>query len=189
MAIVATVGGENSDSYVTVTEANAYFNVHYSLTKKAIWTATSGPQKEMLLKRACQLLETLKVLDNEFTTGTLPLALVIDYGYDLTIHKGATNQRLQFPRNVDVTSSGDLFIPQEVKDAQCEQAVYLLAFDDAALVTQLQGIEEEANTVGPIKTYVKYRAGGGAGNTTYLSPMVVELMRPFLRPTSRVRRG
>lgn len=186
MALVTTVGGSTSDSYVSVSEANNYFNNHYITAKKTSWATLTQPQKESALKRACQQIETLRVLDDDFTTGSLPVALVIDAGYDLTIHRAVTNQRLQFPRNLDLDTAGDPFIPQEVKDSQCEQAVYLLSFDDTALITTTQGILEEAVTAGAVKSYTRYRDGA---SVSYLAPMVIELMRQFLRPTGRLKRA
>jgi hypothetical protein len=171
---------------VTLNEANAYFNSHYLTAKKTAWTALASPQKESVLKRACQLLETLLVLDDQLSTGRLPVALVVDLGYDLSVHRSEYNQRLQFPRNLDVDLTGEPFVPQEVKDAQCEQAVYLLAFDDTTLITIGQGIVEDAVTAGAVKSYTKYSEGKAP---TYLSPHVIELMRPYLRPTSRLRRA
>lgn len=185
MALVTTVGGETSNSYVTVNEANVYFANHYLTAKATLWAALTQPRKESVLKRGCQQIETFKVLDDELSTGRLPFALMIDLGYDLTIHRAEINQRLQFPRNLDLDSTSNVFIPQEVKDAQCEQAVYLLGFDDAALITSQQGILEEAVTAGAVKSYTKYAEGRPP---TYLSPMAVELMRPFFRTTGRLRR-
>ena len=188
MALDTTVGGENSNSYVTVSEALTFFNNHYITSKRTAWLALTAPQRESVLKRACQQLETLKVLDDELSSGRIPVELTIEFGWDLSIHRAEEHQRLQFPRNLDIDSSNNIFIPQEVKDSQCEQAVYLLAFDDTALITGTQGILEEAVTAGAVKSYTKY--AGSAGNApTYLSPMVIELMRPFLRTSGRVRRA
>lgn len=186
MALDSTVGGSASNSYVTMAEANTYFTNHYLTAKKTLWNTLGGPQKESVLKRACQLLETLLVLDDQLSTGRLPVALVVDLGYDLSVHRSEYNQRLQFPRNLDVDLTGAPFVPQEVKDAQCEQAVYMLAFDDTTLITLQQGIVEEAVTAGAVKSYTKYSEGMAP---SYLSPQVIELMRQYLRPTSRLRRA
>src|SRR4051812_40087267 len=185
MALTATVGGSTSDSYVTVAEANTYFNNHYLTAKKTVWSALGQPQKESALKRACQQIETLRVLDDELSTGRLPVALVISLGYDLSIHRAEINQKLQFPRNLDLNPDGStVFVPQEVKDAQCEQAVYLLSFDDSTLTTLLNGVVEEAVTAGAVKTFTKYTEGHAP---TYLAPIVIELMRQFTRVTGRLR--
>lgn len=186
MALDVTVGGSASNSYVAVSDADRYFNTHYITAKKTAWTALGQPQKESALKRACQQIETLKVLDDELSTGRLPIALVIDYGFDLSIHRAEINQKLQFPRNLDLLPDGSPYIPQDLKDAQCEQAVYLLSFDDTTLVTLTQGVVEEAVTAGPIKSYTRYSEGFAP---TYIAPLVLELMRPYLRYTGRLRRN
>jgi hypothetical protein len=186
MSLDTTVGGPTSNSYVSVSEANSYFNNHYSVAKKTLWNTLGQPQKEFALKRACQQIETICMLDDELSTGRLPIALVIDLGYDLSIHRAEFNQRLQLPRNLDVDVTGAPFVPQVAKDAQCEQAVYLLAFDDATLITMSQGITEDLTQAGPVKTFTKYAQGMAP---TYLSPMVVELLREFFRITGRVRRA
>lgn len=188
MALDTTVGGEDTQSYVSVSEADKYFQNHYSTVKASTWAALSTGRKESALKRACQQLETLKFLDVEYgSVGRLPLALIDDIYADVTICKHEEFQRLQFPRNLDEDSAGDMFVPQEVKDAQCEQAVHLLTFDDAALTAIGQGIIEEAVTAGAVKSYTHYAEGGPA--PSYLSPMAVELLRPYLRRSSRVRRN
>lgn len=187
MALVTTVGGETSDSYVSVSEADKYFANHYSTAKTTTWTALSVLRKESVLKRATQQLETLKVLDSEYGSGALPMALIVDPAYEINIHRLEINQRLQFPRNIDIDSGGNGFIPQEVKDAQCEQAVHMLTFDEASLLQAAQGVVEEAVTAGPIKSYTRYAEG--IGQATYFSPLVIELMRPFLRTTTRLRRA
>lgn len=186
MALDVTVGGESSNSYVSVGAANTYFLNHYSLSKAATWAALSQPRKESALKRACQQIETLKMLDNELAAGSLPLELVLNQHYDITIHKLELRQRLQFPRNLDVNSSGDGFIPTEVADANCEQAIHLFTFDDATLLTIQQGIKKEAQSAGPVKTFTEYTEGSVP---TYISPMAIELLRPFMRRSTRVRRA
>jgi hypothetical protein len=187
MALSATVGGSTSNSYVTMTEANNYFANHYQTAKKTAWLALAQPQKESVLKRSCQQIETLRMLDDDLSTGRLPVELVVELGYDLVLHRAEIGQRLQLPRNIDLDPSTEApFIPQEAKDAQCEQAIYLLSFDDTALVTTNSGIVEEAVTAGAVKSYTRYAEGFAP---TYLSPMVIELLRPFLRVSGRLRRA
>jgi hypothetical protein len=187
MALDTTLGGEATTSYVSISEADRYFQSHYSTAKTSAWQALNAPRKESVLKRACQQIETIKFLDVEYASvGRLPLALIDDIYADITICKYEEYQRLQFPRNIDVNSTGDPFVPQELKDAQCEQAVHLLMFDDAALLTIGQGIVEEAVTAGPIKSYTRYSEGVAP---SYISPMAAELLRPYFRRSTRVRRS
>lgn len=185
MALDSTVGGANANSYVSLSEANTFFTNHYSAVKTSTWAALSDAQKEAVLKRATQVLDTLRVLDSEFAWGPAlasPFRLVSDY--DITIHRQMENQRLQFPRNIDLDANDAAYVPQDVKDAQCEQAIHLLTFDESALLTALSGVTEETLTAGPIRSrQVIGRTG------TFLSPLALELMRPYCRPTNRVQRA
>jgi hypothetical protein len=105
--------------------------------------------------------------------------------YDLTIHKLQFAQKLQFPRNIDVDGSNAGFIPQGVKDAQCEQAVYLIAFDDSPIATQLTGVHEEFLGAGAVRVSTKYRGTG-----TFIAPMTMQLLSPYFRKTStKLRRS
>ena len=186
MALDVTVGGENSNSYQSIAGADAYFKNHYSLSKAAAWDELSTGRKESALKRACQQIETIKMLDSELGSGALPAALVLFEGYEITVHKMMQYQRLQFPRNLDMDSDGVAFIPLEVKDAQCEQAIHMIVFDDASLIQSQSGIVEEAVTAGEVKAYTKYAEGK---IPTYISSMAAELLRPYFRNSSRVRRA
>src|SRR5512133_2629041 len=109
MALVTTVGGATSNSYVSMGEADNYFLYHWCLSKQDLWAGLSFQQKEQVLKAACQVLDTLRVLDNYLSYGSLPPALQTDY--DTTVTRLAASQRLSFPRNVDVDGSNVGFIP------------------------------------------------------------------------------
>lgn len=179
MALITTPGGSTSNSYVSASDCDQYFNAHWNLAKSEAWAALSSKQKERLLLTSCSILETLRFLDDEYTYGGLPTALIADEGHDVTVRRYTANQRLSFPRNVD-----DGQVPQEVKDAQCEQAIFLVTFDESALAQQYQGIVEESVVVGSIRSYTNYGRVG-----TMIAPMAIELLRPFLRNTKRLRRS
>jgi hypothetical protein len=184
MALNATIGAETANSYVTVGDADTFFANHYSIAKATAWSALSSTQKENVLMRATQMLDTLRVLDRELGFGAMPVALVAINNYDITIHKQMEFQWLQFPRNIDIDSGDHAFIPQPVKDAQCEQAIHLLTVDEAAIATQLTGIGTESISAGPVHSRVDYRSNG-----TFIAPLALDLMRPYLRPTTRVERA
>lgn len=191
MALDATVGGSTSDSYVTLVEADAYFANHYSLVKTTAWAALSSGQKEAVLRRACQVMDSLRVLDADYGSGALPLALIQDDMLaNFSIHRLEPGQVLSFPRNVDLvlgTYTG--FIPQLVMDAQCEEAIYLLTFDESALVTRLSGIRQQTVAAGNVRVSQAFSAGGVGGGGTYMAPLALELMRPFLRFARRMQRA
>lgn len=187
MAIDATIGGSASNSYVTRAEATTYFANHYSLSKSVAWAALTITQQDAALLRATQIVDGIRVLDTELGSGALPVALVAHDMYDLTIHRQMVGQILSFPRNIDLDINSAAFIPQAVKDSECEQAIFLIAFDDSALQTQMQGILSESVQAGPVSTSTHYGAAGAAGS--YVSPIVMELMHPFIRPTRRLKRA
>lgn len=185
MPIDATVGGEDSNSYVTLTASDTYFENHWLLAKQETWLDLTDGQKESALKVAVQIIDSLRLLDKEYTTGSLPAALLVNDGYGVVIHRQLVNQRLVFPRNIDIDSAGDPFIPQEVKDAQCEQAIFMLSVDEGQLATQLSGVVEEAASTGGVRIYQQF---GGKG--TMLAPMAYELLKKFIRSTSvKLRRS
>lgn len=186
MSLDATLGGDAANSFVTVDEADTYFSNHFSTAKNTLWSGLTSAQKESVLKRACQQLETLRVLDYELGYGALPLSL-LERGYaDYTIHRLYPHQLLSFPRNIDLDATSSAYIPQAVKDAQCEQAVYMVAYDDSILQARLNGVADETVSAGPVRIHTTYRAGGGI---SLIGPMTLELMRPFLRPTNRIQRA
>ena len=184
MAIDKTVGGSSANSYVDLTDADTYFANHYLSSKTSAWAALTNAQKESVLKRACQQLDALRVLDVEFGSGALPPQLVERHNYDLLIHRLEVDQALNFPRNIDLDADLNAFIPQVVKDAQCEQAVFLLAFDETAIMTRLSGISEETVSAGPVRIRQAFKSDG-----SMIAPMALELMRQFIRPTKRMQRA
>lgn len=100
MALTVTVAGATSDSYATVAEADAVFE----LTQDSTWTGASTANKEAALKRAAQ---------------------IIDLGRYYGI-KSAVTQALRFPSHYMRNSSGTLVVPAEIKRAQSLLALALL---------------------------------------------------------------
>jgi hypothetical protein len=192
MALDATVGGAASDSYVTLVYADAFFAGHYSLAKASAWAALTVPQKESALRRACTVLDTIRVLDTELGSGALPIALVQRDTFDLTLHRLEFGQLLSFPRNIDLipgTYTG--YIPNAVLESQCEQAIYLLTFDESVIVSRLSGLNHLTVQAGSVRVSQGFAGSGagGSGGATYLAPMVIEMMRPFFRKTTRIARA
>jgi hypothetical protein len=187
MALIATVGASNANSFQTELEANAYFAAHWSLTKKAAWEAMiASGRKESLLKAATRVLVTLRVHDMTITADRLPAALMDDWDAveNAVITKYDADQSLPFPRNIDVDDAGDPFIPDGVKEAQAEQAIYMLTFDESAIANSLTGVIEEAVGAGGVRSYVQY-----TGSSSFIAPLALELMKPYLRRSSKLRRS
>lgn len=108
--IDATVGGANSNSYVTTDEATAYFAQRL---RSSAWTAASTEDKEKALIMACRHIEAARPMIERGSLGTYAPYV--------------STQALSFPRKVDWVSGTGYVIPAPVKHAQCEEALALLA--------------------------------------------------------------
>lgn len=126
MAIDATIGGENSNSYITLAEADAYLN-EQRLWSSAWGSATGGDgDREAALQWASSLIDTYYHFK-----GTL-----VD-----------VEQALRWPRygafDTDDRLISQEVIPEQVKRATAELAFELLRRDRSAQPTILgQGITE-----------------------------------------------
>jgi len=130
VAIEATVGGENSNSYITLAEAEAYFAERLHADA---WAGASEADKEKALLTACRRIEAHRLQVHRRPYGfpyDLPNAL--DRPAD-PLAPADPDQALSFPRQRDLDQSGNYAIPDQVKQAQCEEALALLA----------QGAEQE----------------------------------------------
>ncbi len=149
MALVTTVGGSTSDSYVTVAEADTY----HAAYGNASWAPLSNSAKESALRVACRYVDS----------------------YSFSGAKATAEQALQWPR---IGASQDGFtidsdvIPRNVKDAQCEAA---LRQSVAPLAPDAAGGTVTEETVGPITK--KYGDGGKTAQKTY--PIIDALLRPL----------
>lgn len=195
VALDDTLSGETSNTFCSVDYADDYFDNHYSVAKTTAWQALSDGQKEQLLIQACRIINKCKFTETSTNH---------DYDYSLewrrdmnavvTVNKSTRpfkytyTQALQFPRNLDYLTDGTYFIPDEIKMAQCEQAIYLATVDDSSLTSIGQGLKRESVTVGEItlsQTYSDNSASAGL-----ISPMAKELITPYLiRSNSRVERA
>ena len=106
MAIVATVGGTTANSYVTLVEAQAYFDARFG---SDAWDDASDPNQEKALLQAARQLSAFRFR-----------------GY-----KNNPAQALPFPRAYPLHSDPGSFAsvvstPTVIKYAQCEQALSIL---------------------------------------------------------------
>lgn len=133
MALDATPGGVNADSYVTVAEADAYFG---NRLHASAWTALGTSDKEKALKMA-----TVR-LDEEHWDGAR--------AEDISL------QALRWPRYgaVDIDGHGieGDEIPRQLKEATYELALAMVATD----LLKASGLEGfESIKVGPISVDVR----------------------------------
>ncbi|MFB3880946.1 MAG: DnaT-like ssDNA-binding protein [Armatimonadota bacterium] len=124
MAIDATVGGLQSNSYVSLAEAEAYFAARL---RAEAWSASSEADKEKALLTACRRIEAhrLQVRRRPYLYPGEP-ADTLDRRYDWLAPLNA-DQALSFPRRRDQDHTGAYAVPQQVREAQCEEALALLS--------------------------------------------------------------
>jgi len=164
----ATSSGGSANTYVTVAEADAYFAAHFSQAKTSAWSWLEAHQKVSSLRLACSIIETLP-----FHGGSVGPAV--------------WDQALQFPTTEDYADNA-YAVPQVVKDAQCEQAMYLLTADEASMTAQMQGIWEESVQAGDVKVGTVY--SGGGVTASMVAPLSFQLLRPYVRKgSSKVARA
>jgi hypothetical protein len=157
MAIDATPGGENSNSYVTLQEAETYFaeRLHASA-----WSGGSEADKEKALLTACRHLERHRYWDGGGPVFTDP------------------RQRLTFPRKRDTDEAGNYVIPQPVKDAQCEEALVLLA--SGAEAERRRALQAAGVTSFSVDGLSESYAPGSAGQVLE-SAEARSLLAPYIR--------
>lgn len=164
MAIDATIAGENSNSYITLDEANEYA----AERGHADWEDLDDEEKIAALVNAAEF------LDNQ-------------YGKRFSGRKATAEQYLQFPRlqmagiidRKDEFGEFILTIPRKVKYAQMELALAYLEKDN----TFYSGIEDRGlksftNSVGPLMEQKQYFSGA-SGYETYTS-RVNNMLNEFL---------
>jgi hypothetical protein len=116
MSINIEIGGATANSYVSVASADSYFSARVNASS---WNdisnntnaTSSTTQKENLLKQATREIDRkLRFQDQKY--------------YDVPL--GNDNyQALEFPRTSTLDDDGDRIIPDEVKFATYEQALWL----------------------------------------------------------------
>jgi hypothetical protein len=148
MAIDSTVGTTTANSYVTVAEADAYFQ---DRLHSSDWTAATG--KEAALITASRLLD-----------------------WELTFQGSKTNQNqsMQFPRSgmiIDEYEISDVIIPQEIKFAVFELALQSLK-KDRVVDNPMSGIEQVK--AGPL--FVKATPGGYDSTIASVIPKHIKSM-------------
>ncbi len=178
-----TLAGETSNSYCDIDYADDYFS-YYSTdsTTSSQWLALDDDHKTGKLVQACRILETL-----HFTETVDPLSdwhLVYD-SRQQSIRSVKTNygrpqkwnywQQLQFPRTFDVHMAGDLYIPEPILMAQCEQAGYLLSFDNTIIANSLQGVTIDSINVSGVQLSQHLRPNG-----SMMCPLAYQMVKPFL---------
>lgn len=157
--IDSTVSGQDSNSYVTVTEADGYFNGNPFFGDN--WVSKSDSEKEYWLQSSTRSLDRM---------------------YSYTGDRSEELQSLEFPREIGQTAYPSDKIPRRVKDAQLELIVLMNKElgETGSYTDQDQEEIEVLNGLAKIKYAKKkdsstiQRAFGGSTST------IKSLMRPWL---------
>lgn len=205
LTLIRDLASQVSNSYCTLEFANNYWQGDYRAQLSTQWAALSDPQKTSALIAGCRVIEQVR-----FTVPTLArqwetrynyrTQMVMSYNIDPQPSRYQLFQNLQFPRNIDVYylnmpadvtppdgyAPGMPYIPEEIMSAQCEQAVFLLNFDDGVLAEQVQGIVESTTTLGKGDVTIT-REYGSRG--LEIAPRALSLIKPFIVRNGGVRRG
>lgn len=109
MALIATAGAADANSYATEDNGDSYMETRLHITN---WTGATGDEREAALMWATRLLDKLCAWDGSKATDT---------------------QALRWPRSFIYDPDGDAvlntIIPQFLIDATCEYALHLIGSD------------------------------------------------------------
>lgn len=171
-ALEATSGHASANSFVTMTEAEAYFDARLTADR---WNATTESDKIRALIEATREISALPYQGSR-STSTQALSWPREYAPDPDVSlSDLTDDYPYYP---------DTEVPQRVKDAQCEYALAFLVAKAAG--TDLAVSDESLNV---LKQSVE-----GAVSTEYVEPAkrvrgparfprVMAYLQPLLDPT------
>lgn len=199
MAVVidSTKSGEFANSFIDQDYADEYFEVHYDSAKQSAWNALDDDQKAMLLVQAASVLNSLRftyvgVREDYELQYDIHAKKVLSINHDVRPLKYSFIQNLQFPRNIDIDSqTGVSYIPEDIKIAQCEQALAIKNFSETNVTKILGGIRREAVSIGgEISRDIAY--ADNATQTTVslasLSPFALQWVGKYLIHGTRLER-
>lgn len=165
ITIDATVGGANSNSYVTLAEASAYFETRLYTTN---WTNADDEDKKKALVQSTRRLDYEKFYGNRKTS----------------------TQALSFPRTGLGTLDGvelDDIISRQIKEATYELAIYMLDNDMSQPSVDDSNVKRKKEKVGSLEVETEYHFDSGDNvsvmNDT-LPPFVESLLDGIARNVS-----
>jgi hypothetical protein len=112
MALVSTVGGSTSNSYVSLADAESYFEDRINSTANGNWENTSAGVARTDAEKSAALVTATRRIDEEQFRG----------------YKVTTTQALKFPR-YDITDDDGNYYATEAIPEPVKQATYLTALE------------------------------------------------------------
>jgi len=113
--ITCTPGGATDNCYVTLAQADAYYA---NTLRGTDWKQHGADAREQALIQATRRIEQLGGTPMDPDSPRRPLFAGGPYDSNVQV--------LHFPRTQDRTDAGVLTVPQALRDAVCEQALWLL---------------------------------------------------------------
>lgn len=152
----------NTNTYVSLSDANAYFDTRLN---SDAWTAASETDKEKALIMAARIMNEFRYTGRKYNY-TQPLA----FPRLGTEHELSDGQLMLYAVLITV--------PESVKNAQCEQAIYLLEGEDQNKLLASAGVQS-------------YGAGGASFSLyndgyTQLAPKARHFLSQFLTRGGRI---
>lgn len=156
--IVATVGGAESNSYLTLEEADAWFA---DGLRDQRWTTFSDARRTQALIEATRMIEALPLIGRPYDP---------------------SNQALHFPRTTDLLD-GALALPAGIVHATAEQALYLLETAASPELLDRRELQRQGvQTISLDGISESYRGGAYNG----FGAIAWDYLRPFVARTAKL---
>lgn len=159
MALVATVGAANADSYITLAEADAYLAARFGT---AAWDALSDDDKEKALRQAT------REVDRHRFRGS----------------KAFVDGSLQFPRYEQ--SEALTVNPRSVREACAEQALWIAANAANGGRSDRQKLQADGVQAWAVGDASETLGPGGGGSLSPLCPDARALLVRWISRTGRL---
>lgn len=147
MTLISSYGGPDSNSYVSVTEANSFIKT--AIIDNTSWTSATNATKQAALMEASRDVDSRKYVGTRFFSEQH-----LEFPRQL-------KSRFPFDRTVNTTITQDLNqrrMQRNVKEATCFQALHLLRLGgrNRDLENQQNGIVQISESVGPMREFIQY---------------------------------
>lgn len=188
MSLTTDLAAYESDSFVSLTEADTYFENHWDIDKSNEWANLANLTKEIVLKQATSLINGLCFWDS-------PVPVNYSNGINLrlvTVTPYEINQSLKFPRNIDLDENGDPFIPESVIQATCEQDIFLvMSVNEAAIQSRMQGIIYDRVAAGSVEVEQRFEGKMSPSDiaSSTFSPICRMLLEKYIRKSNKLTRA
>jgi hypothetical protein len=171
--ITCTPGGSADNCYVTAAQATAYYA---GTLREATWAEFPADDRAKALIQATQDIERQ---GGACAPDSPSRSRFWGEPYDV-----GTPQALHFPRSDDLDSGGSVVIPEAVRDAVCEQALWLLQQQAAPELLDYTALH--ARGVTSLSADGLAVSLGKPGAPDDIAPRAWVCLRPYVRRTFRL---